>query len=63
MANTFQIIKVPVDVYQIAYVPFYIKIVDLLLIIGVTLLISFLSTLFPSRRAAKVDPVIALKYE
>jgi lipoprotein-releasing system permease protein len=35
----------------------------LLLIIGVSLLISFVSTLFPAQRAAKVDPVIALKYE
>lgn len=63
LANTFQLIKVPVEIYQIAFVPFYIKILDLLLIIGVTLLISFVSTLFPSRRASKVDPVTALKYE
>lgn len=63
LANTFKLIKVPVDIYQISYVPFHIKLYDLMLIIGVTLLISFLSTLFPSHRASKVDPVIALKYE
>ena len=63
LANTFELIKVPVDIYQIAYVPFFIKLPDLLMIIGVTLIISFLSTLFPSYRAAKVDPVVALKYE
>ncbi len=63
LANTFELIKVPVDVYQIAFVPFYINIRDLLLIIGVTMAISFLSTLFPSHRASKVDPVTALKYE
>jgi lipoprotein-releasing system permease protein len=63
LANTFQLIKVPVDIYQIAYVPFYIQLPDLLMIIVVTLAISFLSTLFPSHRAAKVDPVVALKYE
>ena len=53
----------PVDIYQISYVPFRIKAVDLLMIVGVSLLISLLSTLFPSHRASKTDPVVALKYE
>ena len=63
IANTFELIKVPVDIYPIAFVPFRIKILDLAMIVGVTLLISFLSTRFPSYRASKVDPVVALKYE
>jgi lipoprotein-releasing system permease protein len=63
LANTFKLIKVPVDIYRISHVPFHIKPVDLLMIIGVSLAISLLSTLFPSHRAAKVDPVVALKYE
>jgi lipoprotein-releasing system permease protein len=63
LANTFKLIRVPVDIYQISHVPFHIKSIDLLMIIGVSLAISLLSTLFPSRRAAKVDPVVALKYE
>jgi lipoprotein-releasing system permease protein len=63
LANTFKLIKIPEDIYQIPSVPFHIQPLDLFLIIGVTLLITFLSTLFPSHRAAKVDPAIALKYE
>jgi len=63
LANTFEIIKVPVDIYQIAFVPFHIKLLDLSIIIGVSLLISFFSTLFPSQRASRIDPVKALKYE
>ncbi|MFQ6070656.1 MAG: lipoprotein-releasing ABC transporter permease subunit [Candidatus Aminicenantales bacterium] len=63
LANTFKLIKVPVDIYMISHVPFHVKVVDVLMIVGVSLLISFLSTLFPSHRASRVDPVIALKYE
>ncbi|MCK7476453.1 MAG: FtsX-like permease family protein [Candidatus Moduliflexus flocculans] len=63
LANAFELIKIPVDIYQISYVPFRMRPLDLAAIVGVTLLISFVSTLFPARRAAKTDPVVALKYE
>ncbi|MFO7981571.1 MAG: ABC transporter permease [Candidatus Aminicenantes bacterium] len=63
MANTFELIKVPVDIYQIPFVPFKISILDLLIIVFSAILISFVSTLFPSHRASKIDPVGALKYE
>jgi len=62
-ANTFQLIRVPVDIYQISFVPFRLRLMDLALIVGVTLAISFVSTLFPSHRASRVDPAVALKYE
>lgn len=63
LANTFELIRIPVDIYQISHVPFRLRPLDLALIVGVTLAISFASTLFPARRASRVDPVIALKYE
>jgi len=63
MANAFRLIRIPVDIYQISYVPFRLGGLDLILIVGVSLAISFFSTLFPSHRAAKTDPVVALKYE
>jgi lipoprotein-releasing system permease protein len=62
-ANAFELIRVPVDIYQISHIPFKIAPLDLGLIVGISLAVSFLSTLFPSHRAAKVDPVVALKYE
>lgn len=63
LANVFKLIKIPVDIYQIAYVPFHAKPLDMVLVVLVTLTITFISTIFPSRRAARIDPVQALKYE
>lgn len=63
LANTFELIKIPMDIYQISHVPFRMRPFDLAMIIVVTLGICFVSTLFPARRAAKIDPVVALKYE
>ena len=63
LANAFELIKIPVDIYQISHVPFRMRPLDLAFIVGVTLAICFVSTLFPARRAAKIDPVVALKYE
>ena len=63
LANTFKLIRVPFDIYHISHIPFQVKVIDVMMIVGVSLLISFFSTLFPSHRASKVDPLIALKYE
>ncbi len=62
-ANKFQLIKVPIDIYQISYVPFKPELMDILLIILASLAISLSSTLFPSTRASKVNPAEALRYE
>ena len=39
LANAFELIKIPVDIYQISYVPFRMRPLDLAAIVGVTLLI------------------------
>jgi lipoprotein-releasing system permease protein len=36
---------------------------DFAMIVGSTLVISFLATLSPARRAARLDPVDVLRYE
>jgi lipoprotein-releasing system permease protein len=63
LANTFKLIRVPVDIYQISYVPFRLHPFDFSLIIVLSIVISLVSTLFPALRAARVDPMTALKYE
>jgi lipoprotein-releasing system permease protein len=61
--NTYRIIRLAGDVYQISYLPMKLTGSDFGLIVGATLVISFLATLSPARRAAKLDPVEVLRYE
>jgi lipoprotein-releasing system permease protein len=44
-------------------VSFRIRVLDVALVTAATVFISFLSTIFPSRSAARLDPVEALRYE
>lgn len=62
-ANAFELIKVPSDIYHMSYVPFKIGVFDFVAVVVVTLLISFTATLIPSRKAASVNVVDAIKNE
>jgi lipoprotein-releasing system permease protein len=60
--DRYQLIRVPMDVYQIAYVPFVIEGADLAVVVGMALVICFVATIYPSRQAARLDPVDALRF-
>jgi lipoprotein-releasing system permease protein len=59
----YKLIRVPEDVYQVSYVPFRVMPLDFALVIGAAILVCFVATIYPSRQAAKLDPVQALRYE
>ncbi len=59
----YKLIRVPADVYQMSYVPFRVLPLDIFVVIVGAILICFIATLYPSRQAAKLDPVQALRYE
>jgi lipoprotein-releasing system permease protein len=63
LANRYELIKVPAEIYQVSFVPFRIGILDLLAVVTAALLISFSATLIPARKAAAVTVVDAVKYE
>jgi lipoprotein-releasing system permease protein len=51
------------DVYLIDYLPSQIIPSDVISIFIVSILLSIVATIYPSRNAAKTDPVEALRYE
>jgi lipoprotein-releasing system permease protein len=61
--NTYKIIRLAGDVYQIDYLPMKLSPGDFTMIISATLLLSFLATIIPARRAGALNPVDVLRYE
>ena len=59
----YRLIHIPMDVYQVSYVPFVVLPLDFAVVIVSAVLVCFLATLYPSRQASRLDPVQALRYE
>lgn len=63
LANHYQWIHIPADVYALSYVPFHSRPWDGVWIAGMALGVSFLATLYPSLSASRVQPTEILRYE
>lgn len=51
------------DAYFINYLPSYLRWQDVVIIVSLSLILSFLATIYPALRAAKIQPAEALRYE
>jgi len=61
--NLFGFKILPGDVYYLSQLPSHVNYGDVVIIVIGTMLICFLSTIYPSRRASKLDPAEALRYD
>jgi len=61
--STFKIKLLSADVYYISFLPSSLQPQDVMVIAGISLLMSFVATLYPAWRAASTQPAEALRYE
>jgi lipoprotein-releasing system permease protein len=59
----FGLLTLPGDVYIISRIPITLSPFDLALIVVASILISFAATIYPSRQAARLTPVEAIRHE
>ena len=61
--DRYRLIQIPMDVYNVSYVPFVVEPLNFGVVVVSAVLISFLATIYPSRQASRLDPVQALRFE
>ncbi len=61
--DRYELIRLNPDVYYISHVPFTTRAGDLAFVAALALTVSLLATVYPAWKAAKLDPVEAIRHE
>lgn len=61
--KTFSLVSLPPEIYFIDFLPVIVDAQDVIIVAVLAVLISFIATIYPARRAAKLYPVEILRYE
>lgn len=63
VCEKYELFSLPGDVYQVTYLRFEMVPADIITIVVSAMLICLAATIYPSRRAAALDPAEALRYQ
>jgi lipoprotein-releasing system permease protein len=63
IADRYRLVELSSEVYQIAYLPFRIEPVDVLIVILSAILVCLIATIHPARQAGRLDPAEALRHQ
>ena len=61
--DRYRILRLPMELYQVSYLPFTVRPFDITAVIVVALVVCFVATMYPSRQASRIDPAEALRYQ
>lgn len=61
--RSFNIISLPAEIYFISTLPVEMRPLDFILVASAAMILTFLATVYPARRAAQLPPVDAIRYE
>jgi lipoprotein-releasing system permease protein len=61
--RSFNIISLPPEIYFISTLPVEMRPLDFILVASAAMILTFLATVYPARRAAQLPPVDAIRYE
>jgi len=63
LVDTYEIIRIPPDVYFVDRLPISIHALDIAMIVGISVLIALLATVYPAFQASRLQPVNAIRHE
>jgi lipoprotein-releasing system permease protein len=63
VCDRYQLFSLPGDVYQITHLRFRVEALDVVTIVAAAMLVCLVATIYPARRASRIDPAEALRYQ